>query len=185
MSTFSRMSSAAAILSLVVGISGLAAPSPVRAASSPSLGTAAAFSILAGSEVTNTGASAVTGDIGISPGIGPGPYYVESGPRPGETGSAVIDGHVDWYAGQTGAFRDLRGAVPGDIVEVEDDAGATVSFVVRGSRTYDAAADATDVFVSTDGLAHLNLITCEGTWDRIAGQYSKRLVIFADAVAGE
>ncbi len=53
---------------------GLAIPS-ARAATSPSLGTAADFSILAGSIVTNTGATTVSGDLGISPGIGAAPHY--------------------------------------------------------------------------------------------------------------
>ena len=73
----------------------------------------------------------------------------------------------------------------GDEIEIEDDAGTVVSFVVRESRTYDAAADATDVFVSDDGIAHLNLITCGGTWDKRAGQYPERLVVFADRKADE
>lgn len=38
------------------------------AATSPSLGTAATYSILAGSEVTNTGATTISGNVGISPG---------------------------------------------------------------------------------------------------------------------
>lgn len=38
------------------------------AAVAPNLGTAAGFSVLAGSTVTNTGQSVVTGDLGVSPG---------------------------------------------------------------------------------------------------------------------
>lgn len=41
----------------------IAAGGPLPA-SSPSLGTAAAYSILAGSEVTNTGATTISGDVG-------------------------------------------------------------------------------------------------------------------------
>jgi len=43
-------------------------------------------------------------------------------------------------------------------------------------------AVATDVFTSSDGKAHLNLITCDGIWDKNAAQYSERLVVFADRV---
>jgi sortase (surface protein transpeptidase) len=106
--------------------------------------------------------------------------WYELGPRPGEIGSAAIDGHVNWYYGATGVFADLRKVKPGDKITVQDDKGAIISFVVRGSRMYAAAADATDVFKSSDGKAHLNLITCDGVWDKNAKQYSKRLVIFAD-----
>ncbi len=45
------------------------------AATSPSLGTAATYSVLAGSSVTNTGATTLSGDVGISPGAGGSPNY--------------------------------------------------------------------------------------------------------------
>lgn len=51
----------------------------VYAATSPSLGTASTYSILAGSEVTNTGATTISGDVGISPGIGSPPHYTGFG----------------------------------------------------------------------------------------------------------
>ncbi len=50
-------------------------PSVAQAATSPSLGTASTYSILAGSAVTNTGATTISGDVGISPGIGAPPHY--------------------------------------------------------------------------------------------------------------
>ncbi|MFA5714473.1 MAG: PAS domain S-box protein [Candidatus Paceibacterota bacterium] len=40
---------------------------------------------------------------------------------------------------------------------------------------------ATDIFVSNDGKAHLNLITCGGFLDEVSKSYPKRLVVFADA----
>jgi LPXTG-site transpeptidase (sortase) family protein len=104
------------------------------------------------------------------------------GPRPGEPGSAVIDGHLNWYQGATGVFRDLRKLKAGDTIVVTDDAGTEISFVVRELRAFAAGADSTDVFRSTDDGAHLNLITCDGTWDSHAKQYSKRLVVFTDRV---
>ena len=71
----------------------------------------------------------------------------------------------------------------GDIIKQTRENGdfrVDIPFVVRATRTYDAAADARDVFISTDGKAHLNIITCDGKWDKSAGQYTKRLVVFAD-----
>lgn len=102
------------------------------------------------------------------------------GPRPGETGSAAIAGHVDWYNGATAVFADLHKVKSGDKIIVQDDNGTVISFVVRGSRKYDPAAEAFDVFASHDGRAHLNIITCDGVWDKLARQYTERLVVFAD-----
>lgn len=102
------------------------------------------------------------------------------GPRPGDIGSAVITGHINWYYGAIGVFADLNKVKPGDRIEVLDDKGVLISFVVREIRSYDAGATATDVFISNDGKAHLNLITCDGVWNRGAQQYTRRLVVFAD-----
>ena len=102
------------------------------------------------------------------------------GPRPGEIGSATIAGHVDWKYGATAVFANLRKLKPGDTITVQDDKGTNISFVVRFSRNYDAAADATEVFFSDDGKAHLNLSTCSGAWNKKTKQYDHRLVVFAD-----
>lgn len=103
------------------------------------------------------------------------------GPQPGEVGSAVIDGHVNWYDGATGVFENLHTLVVGDTIEVQNDRGEVVTFVVRETRTFGAEDDATDVFTSSDGKAHLNLITCMGEWDMETNQYPERFVVFADA----
>lgn len=104
------------------------------------------------------------------------------GPKPGEEGSAVIAGHVNWYYGAKGAFERLATVKPGSIITVQDAKGVAISFVVRETRKYGAQADATDVFTSHDGKAHLNLITCVGVWNKRAKQYTERLVVFADKV---
>lgn len=105
--------------------------------------------------------------------------WYEPGPRPGEAGSAVIAGHIDWYDGKKAVFAKLNRLKPGDVIAVSDGAGGEHSFVVRKKRQYDASDDATDVFVSTDGEVRLNLVTCSGSWKKKTGQYSRRLVIFA------
>ncbi|MCR4274858.1 MAG: sortase [Candidatus Campbellbacteria bacterium] len=106
--------------------------------------------------------------------------------RPGESGVAVVTGHVAQIRGgvmtKPGVFYTLNELRVGDTLSVLNDKGKTTTFVVRKIRNYDPSADATDVFTATDNDAHLNLITCDGTW--IAGQlsFSQRLVVFTDAV---
>lgn len=103
------------------------------------------------------------------------------GPRPGDNGSAVLVGHYGrWKNGQVGAFNNLSKLRKGDKLYVENTKGSTTVFVVREFRTYDKNADTSDIFNSDDTVAHLNLITCEGTWDKVSKSYSRRLVIFAD-----
>lgn len=102
------------------------------------------------------------------------------GPRPGENGSATIAGHYGWKNGKASAFDNLHKLHKGDKLYVEDDKGEIISFVVREIRRYVPEADASTVFISNDGKSHLNLITCEGIWDKVLKSYSKRLVVFTD-----
>lgn len=102
------------------------------------------------------------------------------GPRPGEVGSAVIDGHFGWKNGVSAVFDHLSELQKGDLLYVEDGMGTTTIFIVREKRLYNPQTEAPSVFISSDGKAHLNLVTCEGVWDAVSKSYSGRLVIFAD-----
>ncbi len=102
------------------------------------------------------------------------------GPRPGEKGSAVIAGHFGWKNGIRAAFDNLLKLQKGDKLYIEDEKGATTTFVVRALRTYGKNEDASGVFRSSDGASYLNLITCEGVWNTVSKSYSKRLVVFTD-----
>jgi len=106
--------------------------------------------------------------------------WYELGVRPGEVGSAAIAGHVDWVNGASAVFANLHKINVGDRVFVQDDKGAVITFIVREIRRYEPTAKAVEVFRSNDGKAHLNIITCDGAWDRGTEQYSKRLVVFTD-----
>lgn len=106
--------------------------------------------------------------------------WYKSGPRPGETGNAVIDGHLDSET-DIAVFWHLRKLKPGDTIEVDDDRGRTHVFRVTRTEMF-AAGDATaseKVFGSTTGK-HLNLVTCDGTWSDRQGSYSQRLAVFSE-----
>lgn len=106
--------------------------------------------------------------------------WYSQGPHPGELGSAVIAGHFNDKEGKAGVFADLYKLKVGDKLYVENTNNKTVEFVVSGSRAFDPGF-ADEVFGNSDGT-HLNLVTCDGTWDEIKNSYSKRLVVFADVV---
>lgn len=107
--------------------------------------------------------------------------WYKTGPRPGDNGSAVIAGHYGyWENGTPTVFNNLNKLSPGDKLYIENNDGSTAIFVVRENLKYESKADASNVFASNDQGAHLNLITCDGIWDKISQSYPKRLVIFAD-----
>jgi LPXTG-site transpeptidase (sortase) family protein len=106
--------------------------------------------------------------------------WFDLSPRPGEVGSAVIVGHFGWKNGISAVFDNLSQLQKGDKVYVQDDTGATVTFVVRKVQIYGQNADASDVFGSNDGNAHLNLITCGGAWSAADNSYADRVVVFTD-----
>ncbi|MEP7204917.1 MAG: class F sortase [Candidatus Saccharibacteria bacterium] len=123
--------------------------------------------------------NAADGSMDISPNQDDVAWY-KLGPRPGEIGSAVIAGHYGSLRGKFSVFSDLSQLKKGDKLQVQDYKERLVTFVVRESRMYDPAADATDVFNSHDGKVHLNLITCEGSWNNAKESYSNRRVVFTD-----
>lgn len=113
------------------------------------------------------------------------------GPRPGERGSAVVAGHRGWKNGMA-VFDRLSELRAGDTILVADAENVWHTFIVRGSKVY-GPADSTDEVFGRDVAASvagpkgkngvfLNLITCEGEWDRSAGQFTKRLVIFSEGI---
>lgn len=121
------------------------------------------------------------GDLDVPKGPTNAGWY-NQGPRPGEVGSSVIDGHFGYKNNLPAVFDNLHKLQGGDNLYVEDEKGAMAKFVVRESRTYGPNEDATAVFRSSDGKAHLNLITCQGVWNKSQKSYSTRLVVFADKV---
>ena len=107
--------------------------------------------------------------------------WFDLGPRPGDIGNAIIDGHFGkWKNGGGSVFDNLNKLIKGDKIYIEDENGTTFTFVVRELKIYDPAADASSVFNSTDGKPHLNLVTCEGVWIPSQKTFTKRLVVFTD-----
>jgi sortase A len=119
------------------------------------------------------------GAVGVPEGPVDVAWY-DMGTRPGAIGSAVIVGHEGWKDGIAAVFDNLNKLVLGEKIYLTDNTGTTTVFIVRHIRLYGEHDSVPAVFNSTDGLAHLNLITCEGIWNAAKESYSGRLVVFTD-----
>ncbi len=108
--------------------------------------------------------------------------WFQLGPRPGQKGSAIITGHFGpWKNGAHSVFDNLDKLKPGDKIYVKNDQDITLTFTVRESRIYDASETPAEVFNKNNGI-YLNLITCNGDWIASQKTYTKRLVVFTNAV---
>lgn len=107
--------------------------------------------------------------------------WYKFGSHPGNKGSAVIAGHFGLSNKNAPIFNRLHTLSKGDLVNVEDEKGAIATFIVRELKTYNKDVAAPEVFSSSGEKAHLNLITCAGTWQKAQQTYSDRLVVFTDS----
>lgn len=104
--------------------------------------------------------------------------WYNGGPRPGEQGSAVIDGHLDRPGAYPAVFWNLRNIQVGDEVIVVDVHGKTLHFHVTAIMFYSPQhAPLQQIFENTAGR-FLNLITCAGDWIPSQHQTTLRLVVF-------
>jgi Ice-binding-like len=140
---------AAGAIALVIG------SQPALAETAPvGLGTAASFAVLAGTTVTNTGPSTISGDLGVSPGT------AVTGFPPGTVSNGTIHSADGVAAGAqsdlTTAYNDAAGRSPTANVPAFIGAGQTLapgvykassSLDVGGSLTLDAGGDPNAVFI--------------------------------------
>ncbi len=105
--------------------------------------------------------------------------WYKYGTVPGFMGSAVIDGHVDNALALDGVFKHLQELKVGDDLYVDTASSTTLHFVVTEVASYKAEDVPLErLFGAKDG-AHLNLITCTGTWSKAQNEYAERLVVYA------
>jgi Sortase domain len=127
-------------------------------------------------------------------------FWYRGGAVPGAISTALIAGHIDGPRGTAGVFGHIDQLRPGDRIVVRDTrSGLDVRFAVTGSTSFtlDQASEpgilkkiygvgpvaGTTPQRSKDGLAHLTLITCSGTFRNGIGTHDHRLVVFATRVA--
>ena len=103
------------------------------------------------------------------------------GYKPGETGSAVIAGHVDTPTGAPAIFYNLSELEKGDEIKTTDESGNSYLFTVEKSIIYDFDKVPLDEVFANKDKKRLNLITCDGTFDKANKNYTKRRVVYAVA----
>jgi Sortase domain len=106
--------------------------------------------------------------------------WFSQGPAPGDTGPAVVIGHLDSDKGPAVFWR-LGQARVGDDVTVARSDGSAVHFTVRRLARYSRSSfPAAEVFGTRTG-PELRLITCGGRFNFLTRQYTDNLVVYATA----
>lgn len=108
--------------------------------------------------------------------------WYELGVTPGETGTAVLSGHVDSRSQGRGAFWDLRRLDVDDIVSVDHDDGTTSDWRVTARTVYDKdELPIADIFTRF-GDTRMVLITCGGAFDNTSRHYEDNVVVYTEPV---
>lgn len=119
------------------------------------------------------------GDLG-TPSVSPWTdtaWYV-NGPRPGEKGSAVIDGHLNRPGNYPAVFWRLYQLRVGNEVDVIDNNGKKLRFRVTGVEYYTPQNAPYQLIFGNESGKYLNLITCAGDWIPSQHQTTQRLVVY-------
>ena len=109
--------------------------------------------------------------------------WYEAGPKPGEVGSAVIDGHLDRPGAYPAVFWNLRSLHAGNNVIVVDTRGKSRTFRVTRIALYTPQQAPLQEIFGNEAGHYLNLITCAGDWIPSQHQTTLRLVVFTSLVS--
>ncbi|MEU6180246.1 class F sortase [Streptomyces coeruleorubidus] len=107
--------------------------------------------------------------------------WYAKGASPGETGTAIIAGHVD-TATSPAVFAGLSALKKGDRFHVARADGSRATFVVDGAESFDKDDFPSERVYGDTPDAQVRLITCAGAYDRQARDYTENLVVFAHLV---
>jgi hypothetical protein len=127
-------------------------------------------------------------------------FWYRGSAVPGATSTALIAGHASAPKGGTAVFERIEQLRPGDPVTVHDTrTGLDVGFVVTELAIYSLGQAADPAVLariygtgpatgqwsqpSADGLSHLTLITCAGSFRSADGTHDHRLVVYAERVS--
>ncbi|MEU6380405.1 class F sortase [Streptomyces sp. NPDC046909] len=107
--------------------------------------------------------------------------WYEAGTTPGETGTAIVAGHVDNADGPA-VFYSLGALKKGGTIEVDRRDGTTALFSVDAVEVYDAKDFPDEKVYGAADRPELRVITCGGGYSRSTG-YQGNVVVFAHLTA--
>ncbi|GAA2569524.1 MULTISPECIES: class F sortase [Streptomyces] len=103
--------------------------------------------------------------------------WYEAGTTPGETGTAIVAGHVDNAEGPAVFYR-LGALAKGSTVEVDRRDGGVAVFTVDAVEVYATDAFPDEKVYGAADRPELRVITCGGPYSRSTG-YQGNVVVFA------
>jgi hypothetical protein len=103
--------------------------------------------------------------------------WYEAGATPGETGTAIVAGHVDNADGPA-VFYDLGALRKGSTVEVDRRDGGAALFTVDAVEVYEASRFPDEKVYGAADRPELRVITCGGGYSKSTG-YQGNVVVFA------
>jgi LPXTG-site transpeptidase (sortase) family protein len=104
--------------------------------------------------------------------------WYRHGPLPGEPGSAVIAGHLNWQ-GVTGLFANLASTPVGATVTVTYGDGSQRAFTVTTVELVPKPEVSVNGVFARDGERVLRLVTCGGEFDDSVNSYRSNVVVTA------
>jgi sortase (surface protein transpeptidase) len=117
------------------------------------------------------GTMQVPGDYGVA-------GWFTGGPTPGDTGPAVIAGHVDSRHGPAVFYR-LGTLQSGDAIKILRADGTTARFLTDNVASYPKRAFPTQAVFGPEPDPVLRLITCGGRFDRARRSYVDNVIVTA------
>lgn len=107
--------------------------------------------------------------------------WYEAGTMPGETGTAIVAGHVDNARGPA-VFYDLGAVTKDSTIEVDRRDRSTAVFTVDAVEVYEAKDFPDDRVYGAAHRPELRVITCGGGYTKATG-YQGNVVVFAHLTA--
>lgn len=105
--------------------------------------------------------------------------WYDGSPRPGQSGPAVLLGHVSSAARGPSVFFDLAALTVGDTVDVTRADGTVATFEIYDLQQFPKDSFPTAAVYGNTPGPELRLITCAGTVAESTGHYTDNVIVFA------